>query len=172
MPRASSPSTATPRGSISRAELGADDTIDAGDDPVVDAVMDLLPQGADCVLDTTATLPVMRQALDVLAPRGRCGFVAAPWDGSELPISVRHLMEGRRIHGIIQGNSNPDIFIPMLVDLYLRGRFPFDRLVKFYPFDDIATPRDPRQRNRSHGQTRPCAWARRVTPAQSVSSPK
>ena len=28
-------------------------------------------------------------------------------------------------------------FIPTLVDLYLKGQFPFDRLVKRYPFDKI-----------------------------------
>jgi len=119
-------------------ELGADEIILADDDPVVDAIMGHLPAGADCVLDTTGVLPVMRQALDILAPRGRCGFVASPWDGSELPINVRHLMVGRTIHGIIQGGSNPDSLIPMLVDLHARGHFPFDRLIRFYALDDIA----------------------------------
>jgi len=120
-------------------ELGADETILAGDDPVVDAIMEHLPAGADCVLDTTGVLPVMRQALGVLAPRGRCGFVTSPWDGSDLPISVPHLMVGRSIHGIIEGGSNPDSLIPMLIDLNANGHFPFDRLIKFYDFEDIAT---------------------------------
>ena len=121
------------------AELGADETIVAGDDPVADAIMDYLPYGADCVLDTTGVLSVMRQGLEVLAPRGRCGFVTSPWDGSELPINVQHLMVGRTIHGIIEGGSNPDSLIPMLVDLNAKGRFPFDRLIKFYELEDIAT---------------------------------
>ena len=119
-------------------ELGADETILAGDDPVGDAIMGHLSGGADCVLDTTGVLTVMRQALDVLAPRGRCGFVTGPWDGSELAINVRHLMAGRTIRGIIQGGSNPDRFIPMLVELNAKGDFPFDRLIKFYELDDIA----------------------------------
>ena len=38
----------------------------------------------------------------------------------------------------MEGNSNPDLFIPRLVDFFMQGRFPFDRLTKFYPFDDIA----------------------------------
>ena len=38
----------------------------------------------------------------------------------------------------MKGNSNPGLFIPRLVDIFIRGRFPFDRLTKFYPFDDIA----------------------------------
>jgi aryl-alcohol dehydrogenase len=31
----------------------------------------------------------------------------------------------------------PQTFIPLLVDLHRRGRFPFERLVRSYPFDRI-----------------------------------
>jgi len=119
-------------------ELGATDTILAGDAPVVGDVMALTGEGVDFCLDTTGALPVMRQAIDVLAPRGYCGFVTSPWDGRELGVSVRPLLMGRKIRGIAQGNSNPDVFIPMLIDFFLQGRFPFDRLVRFYPFERIA----------------------------------
>jgi aryl-alcohol dehydrogenase len=39
--------------------------------------------------------------------------------------------------GIIAGDSVADVFIPQLIELYVRGRLPFDRMVKFYPFDQI-----------------------------------
>jgi aryl-alcohol dehydrogenase len=29
------------------------------------------------------------------------------------------------------------MFIPQLIELYKQGRFPFDRLLKFYPMDKI-----------------------------------
>lgn len=119
-------------------ELGADDTILAADDPVAPEIMGLHPAGVDFSLDTTGAPPVMRQAIDVLAPRGTCGFVTGPWDGTELPISVRNLIPGRKVRGIAEGNSNPDVFIPLLIDFHMRGRFPFDRLAHFYPFEDIA----------------------------------
>jgi aryl-alcohol dehydrogenase len=47
------------------------------------------------------------------------------------------IMNGRTIMGIIEGDSVPDLFIPKLVELYSQGRFPFDRLIGFYPFEDI-----------------------------------
>jgi len=31
----------------------------------------------------------------------------------------------------------PDVFIPRLIDLFIGGRFPFDRLVSFYGLEDI-----------------------------------
>ncbi len=119
-------------------ELGADVGIAAGAEPVGEDVLRAAPGGVDYALDTTGALPVMRQALAVLAPRGECGFVTSPWDGAEMSLSVRHLLPGRKVRGIIEGDSNPDVFIPQLVDFFMDGRFPFDKLVTFYPFADIA----------------------------------
>ena len=31
----------------------------------------------------------------------------------------------------------PSAFIPKLIELYRQGRFPFDKLIKFYDFKDI-----------------------------------
>ena len=39
--------------------------------------------------------------------------------------------------GIIEGDAIPDLFIPKLLDLYRQGRFPIDRLVTCYPFEEI-----------------------------------
>ncbi len=39
--------------------------------------------------------------------------------------------------GVVEGNSVPDVVVPQLIDLYMQGRFPFDRLVRFYDFDQI-----------------------------------
>jgi len=47
------------------------------------------------------------------------------------------LQAGRTVRGIIQGDSRPDQFIPDLVDLFVAGRFPIDRLVTFYDFASI-----------------------------------
>jgi len=44
---------------------------------------------------------------------------------------------GRSLLGVLEGSSNPDVFIPYLIDLYRAGQFPFDRLVKYYPFECV-----------------------------------
>lgn len=43
----------------------------------------------------------------------------------------------KSLRGIIEGDSVPDVFIPQLIALYRQGRFPFDKLVRFYPLDAI-----------------------------------
>jgi aryl-alcohol dehydrogenase len=47
------------------------------------------------------------------------------------------MTNGRSIRGIVEGDSHADLFIPVLVDLFVQGLFPFDKLITFYPFEKI-----------------------------------
>jgi aryl-alcohol dehydrogenase len=47
------------------------------------------------------------------------------------------LQGGRTVRGVIQGDSRPRDFIPRLVDLFMVGRMPLDRLIMRYDFADI-----------------------------------
>jgi aryl-alcohol dehydrogenase len=118
-------------------ELGATDTIRA-DGNVAAQVKALLPAGVDFSFDTSGVIEVMQQAVDVLAPLGTCSVVTGPWDGAKLPVSPIHLLKGRSVRGTSMGGGDPATFIPKLVDFYMDGRFRYDRLVKFYAFEDIA----------------------------------
>jgi len=94
--------------------------------------------GADFSLESSGRPAVLRQAIDALAIRGVCGIVGAPALGTEASFDVNGVVTtGKRIIGIIEGDSVPDLFIPSLVELYTQGRFPFDKLVKFYTLDQI-----------------------------------
>ena len=39
--------------------------------------------------------------------------------------------------GVVEGDSNPKLFIPELIEHYRAGRFPFDELISYYDFEDI-----------------------------------
>jgi aryl-alcohol dehydrogenase len=122
-------------------ELGATHTINPAKEDSTAAIRRITGEtGVNFTLETTASMRVLRQAIDVLAPRGTCGFVGGAPKGIELTVDVEHVMVGgRTIRGIIQGDANPDTFLPKLIDLFMAGRFPVDRLVKFYPFEAINT---------------------------------
>jgi len=116
-------------------ELGATHVIDARREDGEAAILRLKPGGVDYSLDTTGSSKVVSQACAVLASAGTCGIVSS---SEELAIAPGRLVrKGLRIHGISEGESNPQIFIPRLIELYAAGRFPFDRLITFYPFDEI-----------------------------------
>jgi len=118
--------------------LGADHALDGRSEPVVERVTAITGAGADYALDTTANLAVMRQAVDCLAPRGTCGLVGASKMGDELRLDAVALMSaGRTVRGVVEGDADPDAFIPRLIELYQAGRFPFDRLIAFYPFGQL-----------------------------------
>jgi aryl-alcohol dehydrogenase len=118
--------------------VGATHSFNPGRDDVTAALIALTGYGIDYVLDTTGIPAVMRSAVASLAPRGTCGILGASPMGTELTLDEVHFMSGgRRLIGIVEGSSNPDEFIPRLIDMYRQGNFPFDRMVRFYPFAEI-----------------------------------
>jgi aryl-alcohol dehydrogenase len=119
-------------------ELGATHTINPSRESISDGIKEITGSGVDFTLETTAVMPVLRLAIDVLALRGTCGFVGGAPEDSELTFVTSHVMNGgRAIRGIILGDTNPEEFLPKLIELHALGRFPLDRLVTFYPFKDI-----------------------------------
>jgi aryl-alcohol dehydrogenase len=118
-------------------ELGATHAFNASDGNVVERIMGI-DGGVDYSLDATGIAGVIEQAIQVLAPRGTCGVLGAPLPGSTVTVDLVHLMTaGRHIRGIVEGDATPETFIPTLIRLYQQGRFPFDRLVTYYDFEQI-----------------------------------
>jgi len=131
------------------AELGATHVIDAGREEVFSRLSSIVPQGVDFALDTTGNLDVIRQATSHLAPLGVCGLINTA-RGADLSANILELvLGGRSVRGIHQGDSRPDLFIPLLIGLYRQGRFPFDRLLSFYDLADINTALSDMQAGRS-----------------------
>ena len=117
-------------------ELGATHAGVAGDDAVA-RIRAIVPRGVDLSLNTTWAAPVFDQAIECLAPAGIAAFVTAPRDAWK-PDMMRLLTGGKRLQGVQGGDADPQLFIPMLIEQWQAGRFPFDRMIRRYPFDAIA----------------------------------
>jgi aryl-alcohol dehydrogenase len=122
-------------------KFGATHTINSSKVDPVAAIQDITGEGADFTLECVGNPKVLRQAVDSLprgGPRcGVCGLLGVVAPGTEVALDMDKIMNGRTVKGIIAGDSVPDLFIPILIELYRQGRFPFDRLITFYPFDEI-----------------------------------
>jgi aryl-alcohol dehydrogenase len=118
-------------------ELGATVAVDPARTDPVSAVRDATGAGADFALNTTDVAEVYLQGVACLAPKGTFAFVTMPRSTLDLDLTPVFL-GGRRIQGIVQGDSEPADFIPRLIELYRQGRFPIDRLISVHPFEDIA----------------------------------
>ena len=119
-------------------ELGATHIINGRENNTVEQIQQITGGGASYSLETTAIPALVRQAVDCLQATGTCGVLGASAPGTEFSLVMGNLLLGGRIvRGIIEGDSIPDIFIPQLIELFMQGRFPFDKLIKTYPFAEI-----------------------------------
>jgi aryl-alcohol dehydrogenase len=120
------------------AELGATAVIDARSSDPVEEIMRLTGHGVDFALETTGAPAVLRGAVDCLAPLGTACVIGAPRQGTEVALDVDTILTGgRTVRGVVEGDSVPQLFIPALVRYWEQGRFPVERLMRFYDFDAI-----------------------------------
>jgi aryl-alcohol dehydrogenase len=115
-------------------ELGATHTVNPKLTAVDAAIRSIIRTGVDYVFDTTGRPDMLDHAVASLAPIGQVGLVAP---GSDARVEVAKLALGMSVSGIVQGDAVSQLFIPTLVEHHLSGRFPIDRLVRFYDFDSI-----------------------------------
>jgi aryl-alcohol dehydrogenase len=119
-------------------ELGATHTINPSRESIADAVRRITGAGVDFTFETTANMKLLRQATDVLAPRGTCGFVGGIPAGTEVTLDVEHMMVGgRTFRGIILGDSDPQDFLPRMIAAIAADKFPIGKIITFYPFERI-----------------------------------
>jgi aryl-alcohol dehydrogenase len=119
-------------------ELGATHVVNSRESDPVAAIREITGGGVQFALESTGRPEVLRQAVDALGSRGALGVVGAPPLGTNANFDVNDLLlGGKTIRGIVEGDSVPKKFIPELVLLYMQGKFAFDKLVKFYDFDQI-----------------------------------
>ncbi len=118
-------------------DLGATHIINSGKVNPVEEILKITGNGVNYSLECTGIPDVLSQALDCLMLTGVCGLIGVAPFGSRVSLDCQNILNGRTVRGIVEGDSIPDIFIPQLIDLYVQGRFPFDRIITFYPFDQI-----------------------------------
>jgi aryl-alcohol dehydrogenase len=119
-------------------ELGATQTIDHGDRAdVVAEIKTITGGGARYSAETSALPSVLREAVDCLMPAGLCVLLGSARAGTEASFEMPVLQNGRQVRGVIQGDSVPQDFIPLLAGHIARGRFPIERLITFYDLADI-----------------------------------
>jgi aryl-alcohol dehydrogenase len=99
-------------------------------------------------LECVGNPKIFRQAVDVLPRLGVCGLTGVVPPGTEVSLNMDLIMNARTVMGILGGDAIPDLFIPTLIELHRQGRFPFDRMIAFYPFDEINRAVDDMEKGR------------------------
>ena len=120
-------------------ELGATHVIDPASDPdLARAVRAIVPIGVDYAFDTAGIPAVLQAVMQCLGPHAVFGIVVIAPPGTPVPGDMGQVMTfGHTIKGIIEGDSDPDEFIPQLMALHAEGRLPLEKLVKTFPLSQI-----------------------------------
>jgi aryl-alcohol dehydrogenase len=101
-----------------------------------EALREIAAHGFDYAIDTTGREDVLRTAVEALGPLGRCGVIGVG-PSEQMSFDWRSILNGRTVTGIIAGSSIPQVFLPELLELHAAGRFPVDRMLTYFPFDQI-----------------------------------
>jgi aryl-alcohol dehydrogenase len=120
-------------------DLGATAAIDSSAGDAVEEIRRLTGGvGVDYSIDSTGSPQVLAQAMYCTGPGGVCGLIGAPPFGAEAALDVNQILAlGRTLRGIVEGESVPDVFLPRLIELWRQGRFPVERMMTHYDFDEI-----------------------------------
>jgi Zn-dependent alcohol dehydrogenase len=120
--------------------LGATHAVDPGSEDVVSILRELTDgRGADAAIDSAGVPWVLAHAYASVRRGGTVVAVGLPPEGTvaELPASDL-AREEKIITGSFYGSCSPQIDMPIVLDLYMDGSLPLDRLIsRAYPLAEI-----------------------------------
>ncbi|KAF1354267.1 NAD(P)-binding protein [Lizonia empirigonia] len=101
------------------------------------AVREIVPMDANAIFDTTGVVPLIAGAVKALHSRGQITLIGIV-DGKTMDLDLGQLLNfATAIRGCIEGNAKPSKFVPQMIEWYRQGKFPIEKLAKFYPADDF-----------------------------------
>jgi aryl-alcohol dehydrogenase/geraniol dehydrogenase (NAD+) len=120
-------------------ELGATAVFDPRDGTdVVEAIKAASGGGVTHSIEATGIAAVVSQAINCTLPGGVVGLVGVPPPDAQVPASLLDLLiKGVTLRPITEGDADPQTFIPRMIDMYREGRFPFDKLITRFSFQQL-----------------------------------
>lgn len=100
------------------------------------ALKELTPHRLGCthILDSSPSVAVLSGCLESLRSNGMVLLVGAKPPRANLELDIfMHMMNGRRLIGVIEGDRDPAEALPELVQWALDGTLPVDRMLVRFP---------------------------------------
>ncbi|MCL2392519.1 MAG: NAD(P)-dependent alcohol dehydrogenase [Oscillospiraceae bacterium] len=118
-------------------ELGATHIINTTNTPdAVAEIRKLTGLGADHSIDTTGNEHCTKMSLQC-TKAGSATVVVGGGGNLTINVELDLMSVSKSLIGVVEGDSNPKVFIPEIMNHYINGRFPFDKLITYYDFDAI-----------------------------------
>ncbi|KAH7401314.1 putative alcohol dehydrogenase [Pyrenochaeta sp. MPI-SDFR-AT-0127] len=98
--------------------------------------------GASHILDTTPSIAILSQCLEALQKNGQVLQVGVKPVGAKLEVDcLTHMVMGRRLVGVIEGDRDPAEALPELVHWSKGGVLPVEKMLKEYPVREFDEAR-------------------------------
>ena len=118
-------------------EFGATQTINSKATDIVEAVRKITGSTVDFAFDCTGAIPVIEKLAETVGMLGTLVLIGGAPANARFSLDHLRTLWGKRVIGVLGGGGRSGQLIPALVDLLQQGRFPFDRLVRYYEMRDI-----------------------------------
>jgi NDMA-dependent alcohol dehydrogenase len=121
-------------------ELGATHAVDPAADDVADLLRELTDgRGADYAFDTAGALGVVAQAYEAVRRGGTIVAVGIPPVGATADLPAADLPRDEKVvTGSFYGSCRPQTDMPLVLELFMEGRLPLDRLVtRTYRLEEV-----------------------------------
>lgn len=119
-------------------ELGATHAINRKEvDDIVKSIHDIVPEGVDFCIDTSGFGPMIQKAIKATSFNGTIFALGASGIIDSFNIGEDILMNMRTLRGACEGECISQIYIPELIRMYKEGKFPIDKIITVYNFEDI-----------------------------------
>ena len=115
--------------------FGATHAISGTPEQITAQIRDITGGGTDYAFDTTGNTAIVRASHDALNTIGTLALAGVGF--GELSLNFISMISGRTITGVMEGDSTPSEFIPLLARLNADGKFPFHELITRFPIDQI-----------------------------------
>jgi alcohol dehydrogenase len=143
-------------------QLGATDTVNAGDPDCVEQIKELTKGGVDYAIELAGVPKALEIAYQMCRRGGTVVTAGLPRPEATLDIPIAQMVsDNRTIKGSYMGSCVPRRDIPRFLSLYKQGKLPVDRLRSGFVdfdglnagFDRLAAGDAVRQILRPHGTT-------------------
>ena len=118
-------------------EFGATHTVNSEERDVKEAVAEITGSTVDFAFDCTGVVAVIEKLADCVGMLDTLVLIGAAPAGASFRLDHLSTLWGKRVVGVLGGGGRSGQLIPALVELYKQGRFPFDKLVKYYELDEV-----------------------------------
>jgi len=102
----------------------------------VEEVARITGSTVDFAFDCTGVIAVIETIAQTVGMLGTLVLIGGAPAGASFSLDHLSTLWGKRVIGVLGGGGRSGQLIPALVELHQQGRFPFDRLVKYY---DMST---------------------------------